>query len=84
LVGRPIVQNFAGSLIGKKTKKGIFLTTSSFSKEAIQYAVNIDSPKIILIDGQQLVQLMVDYDVGVSEEYSYRIKKIDTDYFIEE
>jgi restriction system protein len=83
-VGRPVVQGFAGALIGKKARKGILVTTSNFSQQAIDYANSIDNLKIILIDGVQLVQLMMDHDVGVTEESRYIIKKIDLDYFSEE
>ena len=83
-VGRPVVQGFAGALIGKKARKGILVTTSNFSQQARDYADGIDNLKIILIDGAQLVQLMMDHDVGVTEESRYVIKKIDLDYFSEE
>ncbi|EAZ92336.1 restriction endonuclease [Crocosphaera chwakensis] len=81
-VGRPEIQKFAGALLGKQAKKGIFITTSNFSKEAIEYSTMIDS-KIILIDGQKLSELLIDYNVGVSLVESYAIKKIDNDYFTE-
>jgi len=83
-VARPVVQGFAGALIGKKARKGIMITTSSFSQQAIDYANGIENLKIILIDGEQLTQLMIDHDVGVTEESRYIIKKIDLDYFSEE
>ncbi len=83
-VSSPIVQGFAGALIGKKARKGILITTSNFSKQAIEYANSIDNLKIILIDGKQLAQLMIDHDVGVTEESRYIVKKIDLDYFSEE
>lgn len=79
-VGRPEVQKFAGALQGKRAKKGIFLTTSVFSKEAVEYAAMIET-KIILIDGEQLVNLMIDHNVGVSPVSSYELKKIDHDFF---
>jgi len=81
-VSRPEVQKFAGALQGKRAKKGIFITTSAFTKEAEQYASNIDN-KIILIDGERLAQLMTEYNVGVSTTASYEVKKNDTDYFEE-
>jgi restriction system protein len=83
-VSRPIVQGFAGALIGRKARKGVFITTSYFSQQAIDYANGIDNLKIILIDGEQLAQLMIDHDVGVTEESRYILKKIDLDYFNEE
>jgi restriction system protein len=85
VVGRPEIQQFAGMLDGKKTKKGIFITTSYFSKEAKEFANNISSDKtIILIDGETLAQLMIDYNIGVVPVRKYEIKKIDRDYFSEE
>jgi len=82
-VSRPEIQKFAGALMGKKAKKGIFITTSSFSKDAIEYADKIES-KIVLIDGETLAQLMIDHDIGVSNYMIYTLKKIDNDYFSEE
>lgn len=82
-VSRPEIQKFAGALQGQQAKKGIFITTSSFSKGAREYANIIDS-KVVLIDGEILAQLMIDYDIGVSKIKSYDLKKIDTDYFTEE
>jgi len=81
-VTRPEIQKFAGALQGQRARKGIFLTTSSFSEGAKEYVSRIDS-KIVLIDGETLAQLMIDYGVGVSTAASYEIKKIDADYFIE-
>ena len=83
-VGRPEIQKFVGALHGQGAKKGIFITTSNFSKEAIGYASNMNDPKIVLIDGIQLTNLMIDNDIGVSKVATYEIKKIDTDYFSEE
>lgn len=82
VVGRPEVQKFAGALQGHRSRKGIFITTSSVSKDAEEYVSRIDS-KIILIDGELLTQLMIDHNVGVSSVASYEIKKIDSDYFTE-
>ena len=82
-VGRPEIQKFAGALQGQRAKKGIFITTSSFSNDALEYVKNIEN-KIILIDGIQLAELMIDHNVGISPIASYEIKKIDSDYFIEE
>lgn len=81
-IGRPDVQKFAGALQGKRAKKGIYITTSAFSKEAQDYASNIES-KIILIDGEKLAELMIEHNVGVSTITSYEVKKIDIDYFNE-
>ncbi|MEK6765066.1 MAG: restriction endonuclease [Planctomycetota bacterium] len=82
-VGRPEIQKFAGALQGQRAKKGIFITTSNFSKEAQEYASLIES-KIVLIDGEQLSSYMIDLDIGVSKVASYDIKRIDSDYFAEE
>jgi len=75
------VQGFAGALMGKKAHKGILITTSTFSQQARNYAASIDNLKIILIDGEQLTQLMIDHDVGVTGESRYIVKKVDLDYF---
>lgn len=82
-ISRPEIQKFAGALQGFRAKKGIFITTSDFSKEAIEYAAKIDS-RIVLIDGEQLWNLMIDFGVGVTTIATYEIKKVDTDYFNEE
>ena len=79
-VGRPEIQKFAGALQGQRARKGIFITTSNFSREAHEYVSRIDT-KIILIDGEQLAQYMIDYNVGVSSVSSYEVKRIDFDYF---
>jgi len=81
VVGRPTVQNFVGSLMGVRATKGVLITTSRFSKEAKDYAESIQNLKVILIDGQQLAQLMIDYGVGISVEATYVVKKVDRDYF---
>lgn len=81
-VSRPEIQKFAGALLGKNAKKGIFITTSGFSKGARDYAGLIDS-NIVLVSGQLLAELMIDYNVGVSVVDSYEIKRIDSDYFEE-
>ena len=83
-VGRPEIQKFVrGALHGKRAKKGIFMTTGAFSFEAAQYVATID-PKVVLIDGEQLAEIMIDFNVGVSPMASYEIKRIDSDYFGEE
>ena len=83
VVGRPEIQKFAGALQGQRAKKGIFITTSGFTKDAIDFATKIDS-KIILIDGEQLANYLIDFNVGVTKISTYELKKIDSDYFIEE
>ena len=82
-VGRPEIQKFVGALQGQRARKGVFITTSSFTAEAIDYASRIDT-KVVLIDGQQLANLMMDFDVGVSVAATYAVKRIDSDYFEEE
>ena len=80
VVGRPEIQKFAGALQGQRASKGIFITTSSYSREALDYVQHIAS-RIILIDGPAMVRHMVDYNVGVSVAGRYEIKNIDSDYF---
>ncbi|MCT7997233.1 restriction endonuclease [Laspinema olomoucense] len=82
-VGRPEIQKFTGALEGFRAKKGIFITSSSFTNDAQEYVERIDK-KVILIDGDKLAQLMIEYNVGVSPVVSYEIKKVDLDYFMEE
>ena len=79
-VGRPEIQKFAGALQGQRANKGVFITTSQFSRDAEDYANAINS-KIILIDGERLVSLMVDHNVGVTPVGVYELKRIDSDYF---
>jgi len=82
-VGRPTVQAFAGSLDGQRARKGVMLTTSQFSPEAKDYVSKIEK-KIVLIDGEELAQMMIDHDIGVTEIVRYAVKKMDLDYFEEE
>lgn len=82
-VSRPEIQKFAGALLGQRAKKGVFITTSSFTREARDFAAKVDS-KIVLIDGDMLVQLMMDHGLGVSTSAIYEIKRIDSDYFTED
>ena len=81
-VGRPEIQKFAGALQGQRARKGVFITTSTFTREAKEYVSMIDV-KIILIDGEQLSTLMADHNVGVSTVGQYEVKKLDSDYFDE-
>jgi restriction system protein len=83
VVGRPELQKFVGALAGQGAKKGIFITTSNFTKEAIEYTPRNET-KIVLIDGEQLAQLMIDYNLGCTTQQTYEVKKIDSDYFGEE
>lgn len=79
-VGRPEIQKFAGALQGQRARKGIFITTSSFSADALEYALRIET-KIILIDGPRLARLMFDHGVGVATVSNYEVRRIDSDYF---
>ncbi len=81
-VGRPEIQKFAGALQGQRAKKGVFITTSHFTKDAEDFAQKIDS-RIVLIDGRRLASLMFDFDVGVTPRGSFTVKGIDGDYFEE-
>ncbi len=83
VVGRPEIQKFAGALQGQRARKGIFITTSSFTKEAREFVSAIDS-KIILVGGDMLASLMIDHGIGVTEVGSYVVKRIDSDYFGQE
>lgn len=82
-VGRPEVQSFAGSLEGHRARKGVFITTSQFSAEARDYVTRIEK-KIILIDGKHLAGLSLEFGIGVEPVTTYKIQRIDTDYFEEE
>jgi restriction system protein len=81
-VGRPIVQGFAGSLQGRRARKGVFITTSKFSQDARDFVDRIDT-RIVLIDGTELANLMLDHEVGVTDIAVYSVKRIDEDYFDE-
>ena len=83
VVGRPELHKFVGALAGQGAKKGIFITTSNFTKEALEYTPKNET-KIVLIDGEQLAQLMIDYNLGCTTQQTYELKKIDSDYFGEE
>ena len=81
-VGRPEIQKFVGALQGQRARKGVFITTSTYTPDAIDYASRIDT-KVVLIDGKHLSALMIDFDVGVSVSASYVVKRVDSDYFEE-
>lgn len=81
-VGRPEIQKFVGALSGQRAKKGVFITTSRFTADAAEY-VSLIETKVVLMDGNKLALLMIDFDVGVSTQATYVIKKIDSDYFEE-
>jgi restriction system protein len=84
VVGPAIVRDFIGALEGKKATKGVLITTSRFSEEAIEAARQAHTKKIVLIDGERLSELMIDHNIGVTEAASYVVKKIDLDYFEED
>jgi restriction system protein len=83
LVGRPEIQKFVGALAGQGAKKGIFITTSTFTKDALEYLPKNET-KIVLIDGEHLSQLMIDYNLGVTTQQTYELKRMDNDYFGDE
>lgn len=83
VVGSKEIRNFVGSLVGQKANKGVFITTSGFTKDTLEYVKTI-THKVILIDGEMLTRLMIENDIGVSKVISYDVKKIDFDYFVEE
>ena len=80
-IGSSTVQAFVGALIGKGAPKGLFITTSQFSKAAQKYVDDQKAVRIVLIDGEELTRLMIDYGIGVSTQKTFDIKQIDTDYF---
>jgi restriction system protein len=82
-VGRPEIQKFAGALQGMRAKKGVFITTGTFSSEARAYAERIDS-RIVLLGGEEVAWLMIDFGLGVAPVATYEVKRVDSDYFLEE
>ncbi|MCL6458924.1 MAG: restriction endonuclease [Gorillibacterium sp.] len=82
-VGRPEIQKFVGALHGNRARKGVFITTSTYTKEAKDYVAHIES-KVVLLDGEQVAQFMIDYNLGVTTAAVYEVKRIDTDFFLEE
>ncbi len=83
-IGRPEIQKFVGALAGQGATKGLFITTAQFSNEALAYAKKQHTTKVILVDGVMLTNLMIEYNLGVSTETVYEIKRIDTDFFSDE
>ena len=83
VVGRPKLMEFVGALRGQKANKGVFITTSKFTNDAMDYVSKVDS-KVVLIDGEQLAELMIDFNIGVSPVMTYEIQRLDSDYFSEE
>ena len=82
-VSRPTIQSFVGAMQGEGVRKGVFVTTSSFTRDAVDYVKTIES-RLVLVDGTRLAELMVDHGVGVSPLYEVSVKKVDEDYFEEE
>jgi restriction system protein len=80
-VSRPEVQKFVGALAGQGASKGLFITTAKFSQQAIDYAKKQHTTKVVLVDGNTLAKLMIEYDIGVSVVSTYQVKKIDSDFF---
>jgi restriction system protein len=83
VVGRPVVQAFSGSLDGARARKGVLITTSTFSADAHDYVRQIEK-RIVLVDGRALVDLMIEHEVGVTTARTYDVKRVDSDYFDEE
>jgi restriction system protein len=79
-VGRPEIQKFFGALHGQRATKGVFITTSSFTRGAREFANDV-TPRVILVDGQELAGFMIDYGVGVTPTDTYTLVRLDTDYF---
>jgi len=82
-VGRPEIQKFVGALHGKRARKGVFLTTGTFSADAVEYVTRID-PRVVLIGGRELTEYMLDLNLGVTPRAVYELQRIDSDYFSEE
>ncbi len=79
-VGRPVIQAFAGSLEGHRARKGVFITTSIFTSDAVDYVQRIEK-KIVLVDGKRLADLMIEHNVGVTATQTFTLKRLDSDYF---
>jgi restriction system protein len=80
VVGRPEIQGFFGALAGQRANKGVFITTSTFTQQALDFARSVE--RIVLVDGKRLAQLMIDHEVGVTSR-TVRIPRVDSDYFEE-
>ena len=83
-VSRPEIQKFAGALQGERATKGLFITTTEFTKDAQDFAANLLNSNIVLIDGNQLTKLMIKYNLGVAVEQTYEVERIDSDFFSED
>ena len=82
-VGRPEIQTFAGALLGRGARKGVFITTSSYTREAREFAAAVPNATVVLIDGHQLADYMIETGLGVTLEQTYEIKRLDSDFFEE-
>ena len=80
-VERPEIQKFAGALQGQQASKGLFITTAKFSSGAKEFVNNLYGSTIVLVDGMQLMKLMINYNLGVSVENVYEVKRVDSDFF---
>lgn len=83
-VGRPTVQGFVGSMDYIRAKKGVIITTSKFSREAEDYVDRIEGKKVVLIDGDELAELMIDHNLGVTTRKTYELKEVSNDFFEED
>ena len=83
-VGRPVIQGFVGSMDYVRAKKGVILTTSQFTKDALDFVDRIEGKKVVLVDGQRLADLMIDHNVGVLPTKSYELKEVSNDFFDED
>ena len=82
-VSRPEIQKFVGALQGQRARKGIFITTSRYTADAVDYVSRIEN-RVVLIDGEELARLMIEHQVGTSNVNVYPVRRIDSDYFTEE
>ncbi len=82
-VGRPIIQGFVGSMDHVRARKGVILTTSTFTKDAVDYVDRIEGKKVVLINGDQLADLMIDHGLGVTTTKTYEIREVSNDFFDE-
>ena len=80
-IGRPEIQRFVGSLMGRNADKGVFITTAQYSNDAIEYANTLPNAKVVLIDGMKLAEYVYQYDLGMQTEQTFSIKKLDTDFW---
>ena len=83
-VGRPVIQGFVGSMDFVRARKGVILTTSQFSRDAVDFVDRIEGKKVVLIDGPQLADLMIDHNVGILPTKSYELKEVSNDFFDED